>query len=47
LANQLVNLSIPTGASKNFLAALVGVEEFHQINHWTFMATLAAKMAMG
>jgi hypothetical protein len=45
-ANQRINLSSPTGTSRNFLASLVRVEEFHQINHWTFMAILAEEVKM-
>jgi hypothetical protein len=46
LANQRVNLSSPTNASRNFLATQIEVEEFHQINHWTFMAALVEEVAM-
>ena len=33
LANQLVYLSSPTSTLRNFLATLVGVKKFHEINH--------------
>jgi hypothetical protein len=33
LANQSVNLSFLTGASRILQATLVGIEEFHQVNH--------------
>jgi hypothetical protein len=44
--NQADSFSSPTGASKNFRAACVGVDEFHQTSHDTFIWLLAVEVAI-
>jgi hypothetical protein len=44
--SQGESFSSPTGASKNFRAAHVGMDEFHQTSHDTFIWLLVVEVAI-